>query len=126
MLLMSLPAQIKYIVLSIMFVIASINFTRTALDILQNSKRLESLQTEVSVLEFKQEELNNSIAYKKSVDFVEERARNALNMIKPNEKVFVASTNVLGETVALEAPIKPKAPLHEETALAMWVKLLLL
>lgn len=86
---MSVPARLKYIVLSIMFVIASVNLTRTALDILQNSKRLDTLKVEISGLENEKTSLEHDIDYKNSANFIEERARNALNLIKPNEHVFV-------------------------------------
>lgn len=121
---MSFAAQLKYIVLSILFVIASINFTRTALDILNNSKRLDTLKTEVSALETRENELNDSISYKQSAEFIEERARNALNLIKPNEKVFVPSSLASDAEMPTELAVASKAPAKEETALAMWIKLL--
>ena len=88
---MRLPAHLKYIVISILFVLAAINFTRTTLDILKSSKRLDDIRSEVSDLEEKKTKLEDDIEYKKSDEYVEERARNDLNLIKPGEKVYVVS-----------------------------------
>lgn len=54
------------------------------------------MKNEVASLEGKKASLENSINYKKSNEYIEEQARNELNLIKPNEKVFVAP-KVLGE-----------------------------
>jgi cell division protein FtsB len=96
---MTLPAQnqIKYILLSLLFILATFNITKTTLDILQSGKRLENLKGEVSQLENKKGELEATLDYKKSDDYIEERARNALNLVKQNEKVYVAP-NILGKT----------------------------
>jgi cell division protein FtsB len=88
---MRLPAHLKYIVISVLFILAAINFTRTTLDILKSSKRLDDIKLEVSDLEDKKSDLEEDIEYKKSEDYVEERARNDLNLVKPGEKVYVVS-----------------------------------
>jgi cell division protein FtsB len=88
---MRLPAHLKYIVISILFVLAAINFTRTTLEILKSSKRLDDIKSEVSVLEEKKGNLEESIEYKKSDDYIEERARDDLNLIRPGEKVYVVA-----------------------------------
>jgi cell division protein DivIC len=86
---MRVTAQLKYILLSVLFIIASVNITRTTLEILKSSQRLESLKNEVSELEKDKAVLENNIAYKKTEEYVEEKARNDLNMIKPGEKIYV-------------------------------------
>jgi cell division protein FtsB len=86
---MSIPAQIKYIVFTLLFIVATVNFARTTLNILHSSKRLDDLKAEVTTLEDKKTELQKTIEYKSTQEFIEERARNALNLIKPGEKVFV-------------------------------------
>jgi cell division protein FtsB len=86
---MSIPAQLKYIVFTLLFVIATVNFARTTLTILHSSQRLEDLKTDVSTLEAKRSNMEKTIEYKKTDEFIEERARNALNLIKPGERVFV-------------------------------------
>lgn len=90
---MSVPANLKYILLSLLFALATINFTRTTLDILKSSQRLEDVNKELTVLGAKKTDLERSINYAKTDEFVEEKARNELNMVKPNEKVFVVQKN---------------------------------
>lgn len=96
---MTSPAQpkIKYLILSAVFLIAAYNLTRTTFEILQSSKRLDSLKDEVSTLESKKDVLEQEVAYKQTSEYVEEQARNALNLIKPGEKVYVVP-QVLGKS----------------------------
>ena len=86
---MALPAHTKYIGLSILFVLASINFARTALEIIDNSKRLDELSQEVNELEMDKAQLEESVSYKKTDEYIEEKARNDLSLIRPGEKVYV-------------------------------------
>lgn len=86
---MSMPAHTKYILLSILFILASVNFTRTALEIIENSKRLDELSQEVQGLEDQKVALEESVSYKKTDEYVEEKARNDLSLIRPGEKVYV-------------------------------------
>jgi cell division protein FtsB len=86
---MRIPAHIKYVVISILFILAAINFTRTTLEILKSSKRLDDLKVEVTQLEEHKNSLEDDIQYKNSDEYVEERARNDLNLVKPGEKVYV-------------------------------------
>lgn len=86
---MAVPAQTKYILLTILFIIASINFSRTAMEILENSKRIDSISQEVSESEKEKATLEESVSYKKTDMYVEEKARNDLNLIKPGEMVYV-------------------------------------
>ena len=86
---MAVPAHTKYILISILFIFASINFTKTALEILENSKRLDNLSQEVDEMNKEKQDYKNKVAYKKTDEYVEEKARNDLNLIKPGEKVYV-------------------------------------
>jgi len=86
---MVVPAHTKYILISILFIFASINFTKTALEILENSKRLDNLSQEVDEMNKEKQDYKNKVAYKKTDEYVEEKARNDLNLIKPGEKVYV-------------------------------------
>ena len=118
-LIMSVPAHLKYIVLTILFLIATVNSTRTTMDILKSSKRLENLKGEVSTLEEKRAYLETTLQYKKTDEFVEEQARNALNLVKPGERVYVYP-NVLGtnsERVGSQTADK------EKTAFQLWYEL---
>ena len=92
-------AQTRYVILSILLIFATVNITKTTLDILQSSKRLNELQGEVSELEDKKTSLTNTIDYKNSDAYVEEKARNELNLIKPGEKVYVVLGNVAASSI---------------------------
>jgi cell division protein DivIC len=94
---MAFSARGKYILLSVLLILASINFTRTAYDILKSSKRLDDLEEEVSGLNSRKQRLQEEIERKKTPEYVEEKARNELNMIKPGEKIVVFVTETLGK-----------------------------
>lgn len=83
------PARLKYIVISVLLLFGMFNFTRTTMDIIQSSKRLESMQKTVSSLEKKKLALDKELKYKKTARFIEEQARNRLNMAKQGEDVLV-------------------------------------
>ena len=100
---MAVPAQTKYVLLTILFVMASINFTKTALEILENSKRLGSLSQEVKEMKEEKKDYENEVSYKKTDEYIEEKARNDLNLIKPGEKVYVVSKGM--EEVDLESQV---------------------
>ena len=127
---MAVPARTKYIVLTILFILASINFTRTALEIIDNSKRLDSLSQEVKEMEEEKGKLEESVEYKKTDEFIEEKARNDLNLIRPGEKVYVIpkelqdsnlEPNVLGEN-STSAGVFRRVE-SEESNIMKWVKL---
>lgn len=127
---MAMPAQTKYILLSVLFILASINFTRTAIEILENSKRLDSLSQEVKELEEERRDYTNKVAYKQTDEYVEEKARNDLSLIKPGEKVYVVpkgfrgadlESKVLGQGSVSERLFLGK--LNEESNIVKWIKL---
>ncbi|MFA6981546.1 MAG: septum formation initiator family protein [Patescibacteria group bacterium] len=88
---MPIPAYVKYIALSILFIIATVNFSKTTISIIESSKRLDETEEEVLSLESERENLEKELDYRKSDEFIEEKARNDLNLIKPGERVYVVS-----------------------------------
>jgi cell division protein FtsB len=89
LILMFVSAKLKYVILTVLFFVAAINLTRTTLEIFKSSKRLEDLGGEVSELQREKQELEESIGYQGTDAYVEERARNDLNLIKPGDHIFV-------------------------------------
>lgn len=81
-------------------VLASINFIRTAYSILKSSSRLDDLEDEVSQMETKRDRLLAEIEEKKTPEFIEEKARNELNMIKPGERLIVFVNDSLHKNTA--------------------------
>lgn len=92
--LMLVPAQLKYIGISVLLLFGMFNFTRTTLDIIQSSKRLENMQKTVSKLESKKKATEKDLKYKKTARFIEEQARNRLNMVKKGEEVLVLPSSL--------------------------------
>lgn len=82
-------SHVKYLILSALFIFASINFTRTTLEILKSSQRLDDLKDEVNQLGIQKSKLNAEIEYRQTDEYIDEVARNDLNLVKPGEKVYV-------------------------------------
>jgi cell division protein FtsB len=87
--------EIKYLVLALLFIGITVNLTKTTWDMLKSKDRLLSLDREVAQLRDKKTGIEDSIEYKKTDGFVEDFARNELNLIKPGEDVVVVSTHTI-------------------------------
>lgn len=66
----------------------------------RRTERLEELQAEVSVLEKEQAELGQRREEVTSEGFLEEEARDKLQMVKPGEKLVILPENVLEKIVS--------------------------
>jgi cell division protein FtsB len=99
-------SKFKYLLLTVLLILAGVSFTRTVLEILKSSRRLDATKNEITALEQKKSDLEESIAYKKTADFIEETARNELNLVKPGEEVFVVSNTAPAKSdeVTLDSP----------------------
>ncbi len=84
-------SNLKYLAISVVLLLISGSFVTSTLDILRNNQRLQEEQASVKALEQQKSALEQQVAYKKTQDFVEESARNDLNMIKPGERVYVVA-----------------------------------
>jgi cell division protein FtsB len=94
---MKFTSDYKYIVLSGVFVLASIGFARTSISIMKSKKRVEVIKDEVAYLEKKRMLLQEDLDYQKTPAFIEQEARNKLNMVKPKEEVFVVNENLTND-----------------------------
>jgi cell division protein DivIC len=83
------PSNFKYFALSVLLILASVSFSKTTLEIVQSSKKLDTSKQEISAMQTQKEELEKSIEYKKTDAYVEKVARDDLNLVKPGERVFV-------------------------------------
>jgi len=108
--LVSKMSKIKYLIGTVVFILLSVTFIKSSFDVLKSKDRLDELNKEVEILEKEKLEIEREISYKKTNEYVEEKARNDLNLIKPGEKVYVVmggdgpSENVLSESdVRLES-----------------------
>lgn len=106
---------------------------------MQSSKRLGESKEEVLSLKSEKEELEEQVEYKKTQSFIEETAREKLNMILPNEEVYIypedqkeepqikereQNTTILGEKK--QSPVVKPAEKEEirKVHLAEWKNLL--
>ena len=102
---MSSISRLKYILGIVFFTVLSVNTIKSALNVLKSKDRLDQVKNEVAVLEEDKKKIEEEIEFKKTDEYIEEKARNDLNLIKPGEKVYVVKTtekdtagNVLSET----------------------------
>lgn len=116
---MPVPAHVKYIGLSILFVLAAINFTRTTLSVVKSSRRLDELKGGVILLEDEKAVLVKELEYKKTADYIEREARNKLNLAKPGEQIFVAP-EVLSAAASGEAMVPKEG---EKSNPQLWLEL---
>ncbi|HLD51411.1 hypothetical protein A3K34_00085 [candidate division WWE3 bacterium RIFOXYC1_FULL_40_10] len=86
---MPLAKKIKLITITVLLSLVTIGLVKNSFMLLQSKKRLDDIRAEVTKLNNKKSELEAEIAYKQTPEYIEEKARNDLNMIKPGEKVYV-------------------------------------
>lgn len=102
MLLMLNFSNIKNTVISFLLLFAAFNFVRTSLSIMENSKRLDDLNAEVLSLESEKTELSRELEYRKTDEYIEQEARNNLNLVKNAEEIFIKPKNNYIEPVDLK------------------------
>jgi cell division protein FtsB len=83
--------SIKNLAISALLLVLSFSLIKSTLEVFKGGERMKSLENEVIDLENKKKELEESIEYKKSEEYIEEKARNDLNLIKPGESIYVIS-----------------------------------
>lgn len=115
--------EIKYLVLALLFIGITVNLTKTTWDMLKSKDRLLSLDREVAQLRDKKTAIEDSIEYKKTDGFVEDFARNELNLIKPGEDVVVVSTHTIDLPEATEVTQKSLEAL-EIKPINSWIRML--
>ncbi len=79
----------KYILGIIFFLILSATTIKSSFSVLKSKERLDSLNGEVARLEEEMKKIESEIEFKKSNEYIEEKARNDLNLIKPGERVYI-------------------------------------
>ncbi|KKS05396.1 hypothetical protein A3K01_03770 [candidate division WWE3 bacterium RIFOXYD1_FULL_43_17] len=90
------------VLISLILLVISANFIRSTVEVLNSRKRLEDALEKEKSLTLQRDALRKSIEYKKTGEYIEESARNELNMVKPGEKVYVINEGepVPGEVAA--------------------------
>ena len=116
---MSIPAYVRHTMLIILFLLATVNFTRTTLKVIESSKRLDTTEATVVALEGEKASLEDELTYKESDEYVSIEARNKLGFTQPGEEVFVTS-KVLGDTAH---NVEKNKTLSEYGNLRLWFNL---
>lgn len=87
---------IKNTVFSLILLGLSFSFVTATFKVVQRSKRLTEAKRELLALQEEKKRLEKRAEYVKSPEFVEEEARNKLNMVKPGEEVYL-KPKILGD-----------------------------
>jgi cell division protein FtsB len=91
---MEIIKSVKYIVISLLLILASVNFIKTTLIAIENSKRFEELENEILLLENEKKALEEENKRMLADEHIEEIARNSLNMGLPGEEVYVLGDKI--------------------------------
>lgn len=81
--------RIGFIILMILIFIAAISLIRQTTEALQAGTRLDKATEELTALQDQNRQLKNRLTNVQTVNFVEEQARNKLNLARPNETIVI-------------------------------------
>lgn len=118
----------KYIGFSFLLLVGSISLIRTTFEIMKSNKRLDDLKAEVTLLEEDKLALLSELEFQKSDDYVEQEARNKLNLVKPGENVYVLSNEFeedLQKDLFKENVLSMNSEVKEKSNLKLWLDLIL-
>ncbi len=83
-------------------ILIGVNYVRTFYRNYQSEQEIKSLQEEARRLEGKKIQALDILRYVQSSEFVEERARLELNLVKPGEKILITSNTRFGGGIRQE------------------------
>ncbi len=83
----------------------SISYIKKTFEILKSGERLAEVRKEVVNLSSEKENLEFELSYMQSPEYIERSARTELNMVKPNELVFVPETSLKEDPKTLESTL---------------------
>lgn len=102
----------RNILISVILLILSVSFISSTFRVVRRGSRLIEAKKELESLQKQKIALEKKSAYRSSPEFVEEEARNKLNMVKPGEEVYlkpkIVGDDLLGSQA--ERPSKEKSP----------------
>lgn len=97
----------KYLTTIVLIIVASfilLGLGRQIADAVQAGKRLDTKADEVNKLQQQNQELKKKLTQVSSSDYVEQIAREKLNMAKPGETVVVVPDNAISHILASQNP----------------------
>ena len=120
--------ETKYIVGAVILLIISVGFIKSSFDVLKSKERLDEINSELSSLNEEKDRIEKEIEYKQTDEYVEEKARNELNLIKPGEKVYVvveegSESVVLSETDERKQDEKEELDEKKQNNWYLWYRL---
>lgn len=120
--------ETKYIIGAVILLIISVVFIKSSFDVLKSKERLDEINSELSSLNEEKEKIEKEIEYKQTDEYVEEKARNELNLIKPGEKVYVvveegSESVVLSETDERKQDEKEEIDKKKQKNWYLWYRL---
>lgn len=81
--------KLIYLVTILVGLILIVNLVRTIYQTYRSGQRVATLAREVEGLRVQEDQLKEKLAYRQSEEFVEQEARDKLNLVKPGETVVV-------------------------------------
>ena len=120
---MNVPTKIKYIGFTALLIVTSINMVVTTRKIVKNGRRLKDIREDVLSLEQEREQLIQEINDKKTQEYIERTAREELNLVKPDEEIYVYPEEKDINTIK---PTRSRAKnfLERRTPLQQWIELI--
>lgn len=120
--------ETRYIIGAVILLIISVVFIKSSFDVLKSKERLDEINSELSSLNEEKEKIEKEIEYKQTDGYVEEKARNELNLIKPGEKVYVvveegSESVVLSETDERKQDEKEEIDKKKQKNWYLWYRL---
>ena len=88
---MPINKNFRNLVISVVLLVLSVGLIRSSFEVFKGTQRMKDLEKEVANLQNERNDLETSIEYKKTAEYIEEKARNDLSLIKPGEVIYVVS-----------------------------------
>lgn len=117
----------KYYIFSLIFIGFAISFIRTATNVTKNKKRLDELRNELTLLQQERKTLGDDIEYQKTNEYIEQEARNKLNLIKPTETVYVVDpefSNYINQSTSETSKFTNDHVDGSDSYISAWLKLI--
>lgn len=81
--------KLKYTIFSVVFLVLSVSSLVGTVRVLKRSERLIEARRTLEELEKQKEDLKRELEFRNSPEFIEQEARNKLNMSKPGEELYI-------------------------------------
>ena len=102
---------VSLLVIFVISIVILIGLVRQIKDALEAGSRLDRATDEVSALQAENRSLKQKLENSKSFEFIEEIARNKLNLGKPNETVVIIQKELIDNLINAQKKVEePKLP----------------